>query len=107
MRSLSIPSAVFSFCCPGGLAIGGSLTLFALRAPGLKDSGVFAPISREGALLLNNLFLSVAAAVVLCGTLFPLMADAFGYSASVGAPFFNLIFAVLIMPFSWRCRSAR
>jgi cytochrome c-type biogenesis protein CcmF len=81
------------------IAIGGSLTLFALRAPGLKDSGVFAPISREGALVLNNLFLSVAAAVVLCGTLFPLMADAFGYSASVGAPFFNLVFAVLIVPF--------
>ena len=81
------------------IAIGGSLTLFALRAPGLKDSGVFAPISREGALVLNNLFLSVAAAVVLCGTLFPLMADAFGYSVSVGAPFFNLIFAVLIVPF--------
>ena len=53
------------------IAIGGSLTLFALRAPALKDSGVFAPISREGALMLNNLFLSVAAGVVLFGTLVP------------------------------------
>jgi len=65
----------------------------------LKDSGVFAPISREGALILNNLFLSVAAGVVLFGTLFPLLADASGSSFSVGAPFYNLVFAVLIVPF--------
>jgi cytochrome c-type biogenesis protein CcmF len=80
------------------LAIGGSLTLFALRAPMLKDGGVFAPISREGALILNNLFLSVAAGIVLVGTLFPLIAAAFDYSASVGAPFYNLVFGVLITP---------
>jgi len=80
------------------IAIGGSLTLYALRAPLLKDGGVFAPISREGALILNNLFLTVAAGIVLCGTLFPLLAATFGYSVSVGAPFYNLVFGVLITP---------
>jgi cytochrome c-type biogenesis protein CcmF len=80
------------------IAIGGSLALYALRAPLLKDGGVFAPISREGALILNNLFLTVAAAIVLVGTLFPLLASAFGYSVSVGAPFYNLIFGILITP---------
>ncbi len=81
-----------------GVAIGGSLVLFALRAPSLTDSGLFAPISREGGLLLNNLFLSVAAGVVLVGTLFPLFAAAFGYAVTVGAPFFDLVFGILMTP---------
>src|SRR5262245_23728192 len=80
------------------VAIGGSLTLYALRAPTLEDRGQFAPISREGALILNNLILSVAAGIVLFGTLFPLLAAAFDYSVSVGAPFYNLIFGILIVP---------
>ena len=80
------------------IAIGGSLTLYALRAPTLEDRGLFAPISREGALILNNLILSVAAGIVLFGTLFPLLAAAFDYSVSVGAPFYNLIFGILIVP---------
>jgi cytochrome c-type biogenesis protein CcmF len=80
------------------IAIGGSLTLFALRAPMLKDNGFFAPISREGALVLNNLLLSVGAFSILFGTLFPLIASAFGYAVSVGAPFFNLVFGVLMTP---------
>jgi cytochrome c-type biogenesis protein CcmF len=80
------------------VAIGGSLTLYALRAPTLEDHGLFAPISREGALILNNLILSVAAGIVLFGTLFPLLAAAFDYSVSVGAPFYNLIFGILILP---------
>ena len=81
------------------IAIGGSLALFAVRAPALKDSGLFVPLSREGGLLLNNLFLSVAAGVVFFGTLFPLFASAFDYTVSVGAPFFNLVFGVLMTPF--------
>ncbi len=80
------------------IAIGGSLTLFALRAPALKDSGFFAPISREGGLVLNNLLLAVGAFSILCGTLFPLIASAFDYSVSVGPPFFNLVFGILMTP---------
>ena len=81
------------------VAIGGSLALFAVRAPVLKDGGLFTPLSREGGLLLNNLFLSVAAGVVFFGTLFPLFASAFGYAVSVGPPFFNLVFGLLMTPF--------
>ncbi|MCB1494174.1 MAG: heme lyase CcmF/NrfE family subunit [Bauldia sp.] len=79
--------------------IGGALTLFALRASRLAPGGVFAPISREGALILNNLFLTVMAAVVLTGTLYPLVLEALtGARISVGAPFFNLIFIPLAVP---------
>lgn len=78
------------------LFIGGSLSLFAGRASSLKQGGLFAPISREGALVLNNLLLTVACAVVLFGTLYPLamevMAD---FKMSVGAPFYNLTFVPL------------
>src|SRR6202008_2324536 len=55
------------------LFIGGSLSLFALRAASLKQGGLFAPISREGALVLNNLFLTVACATVFVGTLYPMV----------------------------------
>jgi cytochrome c-type biogenesis protein CcmF len=79
--------------------IGGSLALFAWRAPALKSGGLFAPISREGALVLNNLLLSVATATVLLGTLYPLILDALtGQKISVGPPFFNLIFSFLMVP---------
>ena len=54
------------------LFIGGALALFAWRAPTLKQGGLFAPISREGALVLNNLFLTTACATVFIGTLYPL-----------------------------------
>jgi cytochrome c-type biogenesis protein CcmF len=81
------------------IAIGGSLALFALRAPVLRDGGLFAPISREGGLIVNNLFLCVATAVVFFGTLFPLFASAFGYAVTVGPPFFNLVFGILMTPF--------
>ena len=78
--------------------IGGGLTLFAWRAPMLKQ-GVFAPISREGALVLNNLFLTTACLTVLVGTLYPLALEALtGEKISVGAPFFNLTFAPLFIP---------
>jgi cytochrome c-type biogenesis protein CcmF len=79
--------------------IGGSLFLFALRAPLLKSGGMFKPISREGALVLNNLFLTTAAATVLVGTLYPLAIEALtGDKISVGAPFFNATFGPLMIP---------
>jgi len=88
------------------LFIGGSLALYAWRAPVLKQGGLFAPISREGALVLNNLFLTTACATVFVGTLYPLALEALtGEKISVGAPFFNLTFAPLfvlllvVMPF--------
>ena len=80
------------------LFIGGSLTLFAWRASALKQGGLFAPISREGALVLNNLLLTVACATVLFGTLYPLALEVLtGIKLSVGAPFFNLTFGPLFM----------
>jgi cytochrome c-type biogenesis protein CcmF len=81
------------------LFIGGALSLFAFRAGTLAPGGIFAPISREGALVLNNLFLTAAAATVVVGTLYPLALEALsGTRISVGAPFFNLTFAPLIVP---------
>jgi cytochrome c-type biogenesis protein CcmF len=78
--------------------IGGGLALFALRAPLLKQGGLFAPISREGALVLNNLFLVTACATVFVGTLYPLALEAItGEKISVGAPFFNATFGPLFV----------
>ncbi|NEW96410.1 heme lyase CcmF/NrfE family subunit [Rhodopseudomonas sp. BR0G17] len=79
--------------------IGGSLTLFAWRASSLKQGGLFAPISREGSLVLNNLFLTTACATVFVGTLYPLALEVLtGDKISVGAPFFNLTFGPLMVP---------
>ena len=79
--------------------VGGGLTLYGWRAPVLKAEGVFAPLSREGALVLNNLLLAAAAASVFIGTLYPLFLDAIGGpKITVGAPFFNLTFAPLMVP---------
>jgi cytochrome c-type biogenesis protein CcmF len=79
--------------------IGGGLALFAWRAPMLKQGGLFAPISREGALVLNNLFLTTACATVFVGTLYPLALEALsGEKISVGAPFFNATFGPLMVP---------
>jgi cytochrome c-type biogenesis protein CcmF len=81
------------------LFIGGAFTLFVLRAGSLRAGGLFAPISREGALILNNLFLATATAAVLVGTLYPLLLDALtGRTISVGAPFFELTFGVIMAP---------
>src|SRR6201985_389880 len=80
-------------------AIGGSLTLYAIRAPALKGGGLFAPVSREGALLLNNVLLSCGCATVFLGTLYPLFLDATGGpKLSVGFPFFNRTFVPLMVP---------
>ena len=79
--------------------IGGGLALYAWRAPALKQGGMFAPISREGALVFNNLFLTSACATVFVGTLYPLALEALtGEKISVGAPFFNLTFGPLFVP---------
>ncbi|MHA1189007.1 MAG: heme lyase CcmF/NrfE family subunit [Alphaproteobacteria bacterium] len=79
--------------------IGGALALFAWRAPGLRKGGLFAPISREGALVFNNLFLIAATATVFVGTLYPLAVEAVsGTKISVGAPFFELTFGPLMIP---------
>ena len=81
------------------LFIGGSLSLYAWRASALKQGGLFAPISREGALVLNNLFLTTACATVFIGTLYPLALEVLtGDKISVGAPFFNLTFGPLFVP---------
>jgi len=81
------------------LVIGGSLTLYAIRAPGMKGGGLFAPISREGSLVLNNLLLSIAAATVLLGTLYPIFLDAVsGAKVSVGGPYFNTTFLPIVIP---------
>ena len=79
--------------------IGGAFFLFALRASALRVGGLFAPISREGLLILNNLFLATGLAAVLVGTLYPLVLEALGgKTISVGAPFFNLSFGALMVP---------
>ncbi len=71
----------------------GGLTLFAARAPALQSKGVFALISRESALVANNVLLAVAAFVVFTGTIWPLIAELFfERKLSVGAPFFDLAF---------------
>src|SRR3974390_2449314 len=76
--------------------IGGALALYAWRAPLLKQGGLFAPISREGALVFNNLFLTAACATVFVGTLYPLALEALtGEKISVGPPFFNATFGPL------------
>ena len=80
-------------------AIGGSLALYAVRAPALKGGGLFAPISREGALVFNNLLLSCGCATVFLGTLYPLFLDATGGpKLSVGFPFFNRTFVPMMVP---------
>ncbi|MHC8508313.1 MAG: heme lyase CcmF/NrfE family subunit [Rhodospirillales bacterium] len=80
-------------------ALGGSLALFAWRGPMLHSGGAFRPVSREGALLLNNLILSTAAGAVLLGTLYPLFMDALGAGKiSVGPPFFNAVFIPMMVP---------
>ena len=81
------------------LFTGGGFALFALRAKELRTGGVFAPISREGALVLNNVLLVTAAATVLIGTLYPLVLEAVtGDKISVGPPFFNMTFGPLMVP---------
>ena len=81
------------------LIIGSTLSLYAWRAPSLKGGGLFATLSRESALVLNNILLSIYAAVVLIGTLYPMILEAVnGTQISVGPPFFNFATAVIMTP---------
>ena len=84
------------------ILVGGALLLFAMRSAGLSsaDKNVpFQPVSREGALILNNVFLASATATVFLGTIYPLVIDAFGLGKiSVGAPYYNAVFVPLITP---------
>ena len=94
------------------LYVGGAFALFALRIGTVKQGEQFAIVSREGAIVANNILLSVILGVVLVGTLFPLFAEAMGNKISVGAPYFNkattpiallIMLALLIGPMlRWR-----
>jgi len=96
-----------------GIVVGGSLLLYALRAPAVQDNAQFRLISKENLLLLNNILLVTAAASILLGTLYPLILDALGLGKiSVGPPYFTAVFAPLMAPifvlagiaplFAWR-----
>ncbi|MDT8437983.1 MAG: heme lyase CcmF/NrfE family subunit [Wenzhouxiangellaceae bacterium] len=82
-----------------GVVVGGSLLLYALRAPRIATGEGFDVVSRESALLFNNIFLVVAAAMVLIGTLYPLIVDFMGWGqVSVGPPYFGSMFLLLMTP---------
>jgi len=71
--------------------IGGALTLFALRAGAVAEGKKFALMSREGSLVINNLLLTTILALVLLGTLYPIVAEAMGEKISVGPPYYNKV----------------
>lgn len=82
-----------------GVYVAGAFALFAWRAPAMVPTGVFSPVSREGAIVLNNLLLCSIATVVLVGTLYPLFLDLLtGQMISVGPPFYNMATAPLALP---------
>jgi len=78
--------------------IGGALTLFGLRASTVTEGERFAVVSREGALVINNVLLSAILGIVLFGTLYPLFAEALGAKVSVGPPYFNPMTALFFVP---------
>ncbi len=83
------------------VVVGGSLLLYAIRAPQVKSSASFELVSRESVLLINNVLLVVTAASILLGTLYPLFIDALGLGKiSVGPPYFNAVFIPLMAPLS-------
>ena len=78
---------------------GGALTLFAKKAAYLKSGSLFQPLSREGALVINNIIFASSAATVLLGTLYPIFIDAINNSkVSVGPPYFEAVFIPLMVP---------
>ncbi|MDD5274168.1 MAG: cytochrome c-type biogenesis CcmF C-terminal domain-containing protein, partial [Methylovulum sp.] len=84
-----------------GVVVGGSLLLYAIRAPYVKSSATFELVSKESAILLNNVLLVVTASSILLGTLYPLIIDALGLGKiSVGPPYFNAVFIPLMAPLS-------
>ncbi|HUD42813.1 MAG TPA: heme lyase CcmF/NrfE family subunit [Dokdonella sp.] len=81
------------------VTVGGSLLIYALRAPKIAGGEPFAAVSRETTLLVNNLMFACAAAMVLLGTLYPLIGEALGLGrVSVGPPYFGLMFVLLMLP---------
>ncbi|WP_036253881.1 heme lyase CcmF/NrfE family subunit [Methylobacter sp. BBA5.1] len=83
------------------IVVGGSLLLYAVRAPSVKSSATFELVSKESVILLNNVLLVVTAASILLGTLYPLIIDALGLGKiSVGPPYFNAVFIPLMAPLS-------
>ena len=81
------------------LVIGGGLVLYALRAPGLEAGNPFAPVSREGALVFNNLLLCAGTATVFLGTFYPLFAEVWsGAKLSVGPQYFDATFVPILAP---------
>ncbi len=81
-----------------GIYIGGAFTIFALRAGAVAEGKRFAVVSREGALVFNNVMLSAILAIVLLGTLYPLLTEAFDVRVSVGPPYFNPASAMFAIP---------
>src|SRR5689334_2382162 len=80
------------------IVIGGSLALYAVRANAVGGGAGFGAVSRESLLLANNVLLIVAMASVLLGTIYPLIVAATGGTISVGAPYFNLVFPIVMAP---------
>jgi cytochrome c-type biogenesis protein CcmF len=78
--------------------IGGALLLFAVRANTIAEGERFSVLSREGALVVNNVALSAILGIVLLGTLYPLLTEAFGVRVSVGPPYFNPVSAIFFLP---------
>ncbi len=82
-----------------GIVTGSALALYTWRAPRFGVDNGFAPVSRESFLLINNVFLVAACAMVLLGTLYPLVAETMGWGkVSVGPPYFGLLFPILTAP---------
>ncbi|SMQ73886.1 cytochrome c-type biogenesis protein CcmF [Altererythrobacter xiamenensis] len=81
-----------------GLYIGGALLVFALRAGSVSEGQRFKALSREGALVFNNVMLSAILGIVLLGTLYPLLTEAFDVRVSVGPPYFNPAGAIFAIP---------
>ena len=93
------PARGIFILCFLGLVIGGSLILYAWRAPGVLAGNNFQPLSRETFLLINSVLLVVTMFTILLGTLYPLVIDALGLGKlSVGAPYFNIVFVPLMVP---------
>ena len=80
------------------LYIGGALLLFALRASSVSEGQRFALVSREGAMVFNNVMLSAILGIVLLGTLYPLLTEVFDVRVSVGPPYFNPVGAIFTIP---------
>ncbi|NCF79796.1 MAG: heme lyase CcmF/NrfE family subunit [Alphaproteobacteria bacterium] len=91
---------LFILAILGGFSLAG-FVLYGLRLPRLAADKPFQPVSREGLLLVNNIFLATATVTVFLGTIYPLVLDTLGMGKiSVGAPYFNAVFAPLTIPFA-------